>query len=61
MRCFHMLGDVPDVKKLRGFIARCRNDDGGYSVTPGPGAKSSVGGTYFAGIILHWLDLAAKR
>jgi prenyltransferase beta subunit len=54
MRCFHMLKDVPDAGKLRGFVARCRNDDGGYGVTPGQ--KSSVSGTYFAGIVLHWLD-----
>jgi prenyltransferase beta subunit len=40
---------------LRDFIARCRNRDGGYGVTPG--APSSAGGTYFAAIILHWLEI----
>jgi prenyltransferase beta subunit len=54
MRGFHMLKDVPDVKKVRSFIASCRNDDGGYGVVPGQ--KSSASGTYFAAIILHWLD-----
>jgi hypothetical protein len=54
MRGFHMLKDVPDVKKLRSFIASCRNDDGGYSVAPGQ--KSNASGTYFAAVILHWLD-----
>ncbi|MFO0877024.1 MAG: prenyltransferase/squalene oxidase repeat-containing protein [Gemmataceae bacterium] len=39
---------------LRSFIARCRNLDGGYGVRPGE--ASSAGGTYFAGILLHWLD-----
>ena len=39
---------------LRRFIAKCRNNDGGYGVTPG--AASSAGGTYYASIILHWLD-----
>jgi len=54
MRCFHMLKDVPDAGKVRGFLAKCRNEDGGYGVAPGQ--KSSVSGTYFAGIILHWLE-----
>lgn len=38
---------------MKAFIAKCRNDDGGYGIRPG--APSSVGGTYFAGILLHWL------
>jgi hypothetical protein len=38
---------------LCAFIAKCRNTDGGYGVSPG--APSSAGGTYFAAIILHWL------
>jgi hypothetical protein len=54
MRGFHMLKDVPDARKVRSFIASCRNDDGGYCVAPGQ--KSSASGTYFAAIILHWLD-----
>jgi hypothetical protein len=53
-RCFVMLKERPDVPKLKAFIARCRNADGGYGVTPR--AQSSVSGTYFASIILHWLD-----
>lgn len=43
-----------DVAKLRTFIARCRNADGGYGVTPGQ--PSTVGATYFAGTLLHWLS-----
>jgi prenyltransferase beta subunit len=55
MRCFHMLKERPaDVDKLKAFIAKCRNQDGGYGTVPGQ--ESSVGGTYFAAIILHWLD-----
>jgi prenyltransferase beta subunit len=38
---------------LRDFVAKCRNRDGGYGVSPG--VPSSTGGTYFASIILHWL------
>jgi len=55
MRCYHMLKAKPiGEAKLREFVAKCRNADGGYSVTPGQ--ASSVSGTYFAAIILHWLD-----
>jgi prenyltransferase beta subunit len=54
LRALHMLKEKPDVAKLRDFVAKCRNADGGYGVMPGD--KSSVGGTYFAGIILHWLE-----
>src|SRR5262249_16990074 len=54
VRSFVMLGAKPnDVARLRAFIARCRNDDGGYAVVPGQ--PSSVSGTYFAGILSHWL------
>jgi prenyltransferase beta subunit len=54
MRCFHMLKEKPDVAGVRRFVARCRNGDGGYGVSPGQ--PSSASGTYFAAIILHWLD-----
>jgi prenyltransferase beta subunit len=55
MRCFHMLKEKPaNVDRLRMFIAKCRNKDGGYGTEPGQ--ASTVGGTYFASIILHWLE-----
>ncbi len=54
MRCFMMLKGKPaDVAGLRAFVAKCRNADGGYGVAPGE--KSSTGGTYYAGSVLHWL------
>jgi prenyltransferase beta subunit len=54
LRCLHMLKSKPNVAACQGFIAKCRNDDGSYSVEPGqPG---NVSGTYFAGIMLHWLE-----
>lgn len=54
-RAFHMLKAKPKgANPLRAFIARCRNEDGGYGVAPGQ--ASSVSGCYFAAIILHWLD-----
>ncbi len=55
MRCFMMLKSRPDrVEGLRTFVAKCRNEDGGYGV--GPGQPSSIGGTYYAASILHWLE-----
>jgi hypothetical protein len=55
MRAFHMLKEQPsDPDKLRTFIGKCRNPDGGYSVEPGK--SSTVGSTYNAATILHWLD-----
>jgi prenyltransferase beta subunit len=54
MRCFHMLKERPDVEKCRAFALKCRNADGGYSVAPGQ--PSTVSGTYFASIVLHWLE-----
>jgi hypothetical protein len=54
MRALHMLKEKPkDVEKLKGYIAKCRNADGGYGVEPGK--TSTISGTYYAGIILHWL------
>jgi hypothetical protein len=55
MRTYHMLGKKPArAAAVREFVARCRNKDGGYGLTPG--SASGVAPTYFAGIILHWLD-----
>jgi hypothetical protein len=54
MRAFVMLKEQPaEPERLRAFIAKCRNSDGGYGVSPGQ--PSTVGGTYFAAIVLHWL------
>ncbi len=54
-RSLHMLKEKPgDPDRVRAFIAKCRNADGGYGTAPGQ--LSSAGGTYFAAIILHWLD-----
>jgi prenyltransferase beta subunit len=54
MRCFVMLKARPaNAEGVRSFVAKCRNEDGGYGVAPGQ--TSSVSGTYFAAIITHWL------
>jgi hypothetical protein len=53
VRAFVMLKDMPQAERCRSFVAKCRNPDGGYGVAPGQ--ASSVGATYYASIILHWL------
>ena len=54
MRAFYMLREKPDLARCRDFIAHCRNPDGGYG--PSPGQPSTLSTTYFACIILHWMD-----
>jgi len=55
MRCFHMLKARPaDVEGVRSFIAKCRNEDGGFSIVAG--GESNLSGTYYAAVIRHWLD-----
>lgn len=54
MRAFMMMKEKPkDTAKLKDFVAKCRNADGGYAVAPGQ--PSTISGTYFASIIYHWL------
>lgn len=53
-RAFHLIRKKPkDLAKMKEFIARCRNADGGYGVAPGQ--PSSIPSTYFASIIIHWM------
>ena len=55
MRTFMMLKEKPArVEALRTYIAKCRNEDGGYAIAPGE--MSTVSGTYFATIVRKWLD-----
>jgi prenyltransferase beta subunit len=55
VRCLIMLKERPaNVAALKQFIGKCRNADGGYGVAPGQ--PSGVSGTYFAGILTHWLQ-----
>ena len=54
MRAFHLLKEKPkDVARLKEFIGKCRNADGGYGVAPGQ--PSTVGGTYYAAVVGKWL------
>jgi hypothetical protein len=55
MRSFMMMKEKPArVEALRTYVAKCRNEDGGYAIAPGE--MSTVSGTYFATIIRKWLD-----
>lgn len=55
MRCFMMLKEQPTrVEGLRTFVAKCRNEDGGYGIAPGE--PSTVPATYFATIVKKWLE-----
>lgn len=55
VRLFRRFDACPEhTDALRDFIARCKNDDGGYGRTPDQ--PSSLHGTYYATILHHWLD-----
>jgi len=55
MRALYMLHEKPDVDRLFGFIARCRQSDGSYASAPG--GAGDMGGTYTATIVIRWLRL----
>ena len=52
MRAFFMLKAQPDLEKLRGFLARFRESDGGYVPEPGKAADFAV---IDAPDVNHWL------
>lgn len=55
MRAFFMLKEAPDLDAVRGFIDRCRKDDGSYSTAPG--GPGDLGGTYYATTVLRWVKI----
>ncbi len=55
VRVLHRLDALPkSSEKLRNFLARCKNADGGYGREPNQ--PSSLHGTYYATIIRLWID-----
>lgn len=54
VRALAMLEGKADPGRLRGFVAKCRNEDGGYG--PAAGQPSNPSSTYFAAILLHWSE-----
>lgn len=54
MRALMLAKEKPrDAAKLRDFLAKCRNADGGSGVVPGE--PSSVSGVYYAAVVSKWL------
>ena len=53
-----MMGEPPDLERLRSFLARHRQSDGGYRSTLGGAAD--LGGTYSCSIMLHWARRLGK-
>ena len=52
MRAFFMMKEKPDLARLRGYIAKHRQSDGGYA--PAPGGVADPGGTYTCSIMSFW-------
>jgi poly(3-hydroxybutyrate) depolymerase/prenyltransferase beta subunit len=52
MRAFYMMKEKPDLDRLRAYIAKHRNSDGGFGAKPG--ASSDLSGTYFCSIMSYW-------
>ena len=52
MRAFSMMKEKPDLDRLRVYLAKHRNSDGGSGATPG--APSDLGGTYSCSIMGYW-------
>jgi poly(3-hydroxybutyrate) depolymerase len=57
MRGFFMMKESPDLDRVRSYVARHRQSDGGYSSTPG--GTADIGGTYFATTVNRWVRLLA--
>ena len=52
MRACFMLKAKPDLSRVRAYVDRHRQADGGYGSKPG--AAADIGGTYFGSIINYW-------
>jgi len=55
MRAFFMMKEKPDLPRLRAYLAKHRQSDGGYA--PTPGGTPDIGATYYAMIMTHWARL----
>jgi poly(3-hydroxybutyrate) depolymerase len=59
MRAFYMLKEQPDLERLRGFLAHCRQPSGAYAVQPR--GEGDLTGTYYATTILKWVRLLGNE
>ncbi len=58
MRALYMMRERPDLDRLLGFVARCRQSDGSYASAPG--GAGSLAGTYTATIVIRWARLLSN-
>jgi len=58
MRALYMMHEKPDLDRLLGYIARCRQSDGSYASAPG--GTGDLGATYTATIVIRWARLLAN-
>jgi hypothetical protein len=61
MRAFILLNEAPprDLVKVRDFVKKCRNADGGYGVKPGE--PSTLSGVYYAVVVGRWIAHLGKE
>jgi hypothetical protein len=60
MRAYYLLKEAPKLaEKVRAFVAKCRNADGGYGAVPGQ--PSTMSGVYYAAIVTKWLNDLGKE
>jgi dienelactone hydrolase/prenyltransferase beta subunit len=55
MRCLFMLKEAPDLDRLRGWLFKHRQSDGGFAGSIG--GSADIGGTYLCSIMLYWARL----
>jgi poly(3-hydroxybutyrate) depolymerase len=53
-----MLHEKPDLDRLLGYVARCRQSDGSYASAPG--RTGDLGATYLATIVIRWARLLSN-
>jgi prenyltransferase beta subunit/pimeloyl-ACP methyl ester carboxylesterase len=58
MRALYMMREKPDLDRLLGYVARCRQSDGSYAGAPG--SNGILASTYTATIVIHWARLLAN-
>jgi prenyltransferase beta subunit/pimeloyl-ACP methyl ester carboxylesterase len=58
MRALYMMNEKPDLDRLLGYVARCRQSDGSYATAPG--GPGSLAATYTATIVIRWARLLSN-
>jgi len=58
MRALYMMHEKPDLDRLLGYVARCRQSDGSYASAPG--GTGDLAATYTATIVIRWARLLSN-